>query len=126
MGLLDTLRSWLGLGGDADADGDGDPHANAEVDTPAADETDGSAADETGTEAADETGTEAAAEPKLDPSGVTETRVESTDSAVDALKQARNEGGDDDTGATPADGPSAGADPSTERRDSDASADDDS
>ncbi|MDB2240789.1 hypothetical protein [Halorubrum ezzemoulense] len=120
MGLLDTLRSWLGLGGDgdADADGDGDPHANAEVDTPAADETDGSAADETGTEAA--------AEPKLDPSGVTETRVESTDSAVDALKQARNEGGDDDTGATPADGPSAGADPSTERRDSDGSADDDS
>ncbi|MDB2270508.1 hypothetical protein PM032_05655 [Halorubrum ezzemoulense] len=120
MGLLDTLRSWLGLGGDGDgdADGDGDPHANAEVDTPAADETDGSAADETGTEAA--------AEPKLDPSGVTETRVESTDSAVDALKQARNEGGDDDTGATRADGPSAGADPSTERRDSDGSADDDS
>ena len=57
MGLLNTLKSWLGSGGDAASEPDA-----ATEDTPSE-------------------------EPKLDPNGATETRVRSTDSAVDALKQ---------------------------------------
>ncbi|MFQ3475963.1 hypothetical protein HKK80_06845 [Halonotius sp. F2-221B] len=87
MGLLDTLKSWLGLGGDT----------ASETDT-----------------ATDETPTE---EPKLDPSGATETRVKSTDSAVDALKQTRSEAAEtaagdvaDGNGSAP-DGETADANP---------------
>ena len=76
MGLLDTLKSWLGGGGD-DA---------SEPDT-----------------ATDDTPSE---EPKLDPNGATETRVKSTDSAVDALKQTRTDATEtpesDDNESTPA------------------------
>ncbi|TQQ80792.1 hypothetical protein [Halonotius roseus] len=61
MGLLATLKSWLGFGGDAASEADAETD-----DTPSE-------------------------EPKLDPNGATETRVKSTDSAVDALKQTRNE-----------------------------------
>jgi hypothetical protein len=61
MGLLDTLRSWLEVGGTADS----------ETDTPPDDTADD--------------------EPTLDPSGATETRVKTTDTAVDALKETRNE-----------------------------------
>jgi hypothetical protein len=61
MGLLDTLRSWLEVGGAADN----------ETDTPPDDTADD--------------------EPTLDPSGATETRVKTTDTAVDALKETRNE-----------------------------------
>ena len=66
MGLLDTLKSWLGFGGDT----------ASETDT-----------------VTDETPSE---EPKLDPNGATETRVKSTDSAVDALKQTRSEAAEGD------------------------------
>lgn len=59
MGLLNTLKSWLGSGGDAASEPDA-----ATEDTPSE-------------------------EPKLDPNGATETRVKSTDSAVDTLKQTR-------------------------------------
>jgi len=61
MGLLDTLRSWLGFGDDADSGS-----------TPPTDTTQSE-------------------QPKLDPDGATETRVKSTDSTVDALKQTRSE-----------------------------------
>lgn len=61
MGLLDTLKSWLGLGDDADD----------EADAPI-----------------DDTPPE---EPKLDPSGANETRIKTSDTAVDALKQTRSE-----------------------------------
>lgn len=65
MGLLNTLKSWLGSGGDAASEPDA-----ATEDTPSE-------------------------EPKLDPNGATETRVKSTDSAVDALKQTRTAESDD-------------------------------
>lgn len=61
MGLLDTLKSWFGLDGTADA-----TDADAATDEPSE-------------------------EPKLDPNGATETRVKTTDTAVDALKQTRSE-----------------------------------
>ena len=64
MGLLETLKSWLGVGGDTASEPD-------------------TVADDTPSE-----------EPKLDPNGATETRVTSTDSAVDALKQTRTEAAD--------------------------------
>jgi len=88
MGLLDTLKSWLGLDDRADSN-DADA---ATGDTPSE-------------------------EPKLDPSGATETRVKSTDSAVDALKQTRSEtaetaAGDVADGDEPApDGETADANP---------------
>lgn len=63
MGLLNTLKSWLGSGGDAASEPDA-----ATEDTPSE-------------------------EPKLDPNGATETRVKSTDSAVDTLKQTRTAAG---------------------------------
>jgi len=61
MGLLDTLKTWLGVGSNDDN----------ETDTPT-----------------DHTDSE---EPKLDPNGVTETRIKTTDTAVDALKETRSE-----------------------------------
>ena len=61
MGLLDTLRSWLGIDGAADSETDTSPDDTADD------------------------------EPTLDPSGATETRVKTTDTAVDALKETRNE-----------------------------------
>lgn len=59
MGLLDTLKSWLGVG------------------------TDGKTDDQDKTTSSSE-------EPKLDPNGATETRIETTDAAVDALKQTQD------------------------------------
>jgi len=88
MGLLDTLKSWLGFGDRADSNEAAAP--------------------------TDETSSE---EPKLDPNGATETRVKSTDSAVDALKQTRSEAaetaaGDVADGDEPApDGETADANP---------------
>ena len=64
MGLLETLKSWFGVGGDTASEPD-------------------TVTDDTPSE-----------EPKLDPNGATETRVTSTDSAVDAPKQTRTEAGD--------------------------------
>ena len=64
MGLLETLKSWFGVGGDTASEPD-------------------TVTDDTPSE-----------EPKLDPNGATETRVTSTDSAVDALKQTRTEAAD--------------------------------
>ena len=61
MGLLETLKSWFGVGGDTASEPD-------------------TVTDDTPSE-----------EPKLDPNGATETRVTSTDSAVDALKQTRTD-----------------------------------
>ena len=75
MGLLATLKSWLGFGGDAAGDAD-------------------TATDDTPSE-----------EPKLDPNGATETRVKSTDSAVDALKQTRSEAAETDGDDSDADNP---------------------
>jgi len=72
MGLLATLKSWLGLGSDTDNKADAETA---------------------------ETPTE---EPKLDPNGATETRVKTTDSAVDALKQTRSEAAEVDGDATDA------------------------
>jgi hypothetical protein len=83
MGLLDTLKSWLGVGGDADSEPD-------------------TTTDDSQRE-----------EPKLDPSGATETRVKSTDSAVDALKQTRTEAAEteaDDSDAANPDEPATAAD----------------
>lgn len=59
MGLLDTLKSWLGVG------------------------TGGKTEDQNKTTSSPE-------EPKLDPNGATETRIETTDAAVDALKQTQD------------------------------------
>lgn len=73
MGLVETLRSWLGLGGDADQT-----------------ETETAAGDTVPTDASGEAGADADREPRLDPEGAAETRVETTEHAVDALKQARN------------------------------------
>ena len=83
MGLLATLKSWLGVGGDTASEPD-------------------TATDDTPSE-----------EPKLDPNGATETRVTSTDSAVDALKQTRTEAaetaeGDDTAEGDNDDSPAAG------------------
>mgnify|MGYP000530017432 CR=1 FL=1 len=63
MKLIETLRSWLGLGGDAD---------------------------QTETDTAEEGASDAGEEPRLDPAGATETRVETTEGAVDALREARS------------------------------------
>jgi len=71
MGLLATLKSWLGIGDDTASEAD-----TATDDTPE--------------------------EPKLDPTGATETRVKTTDSAVDALKQTRSEAAEADGDATDA------------------------
>lgn len=70
MGLLDTLKSWLGLRDDADDEADA-PIEDSSV-----------------------------KEPKLDPSGANETRIKTTDTAVDALKRTREMGGSDAGGAT--------------------------
>jgi len=68
MGLINTLKSWLGLRENTDDEG-------------------GPAIDDAPSE-----------EPKLDPSGARETRVKTTDTAVDALKQTRNEMDTSDAG----------------------------
>lgn len=68
MGLLDSLKSWLGLREDPDDE------ADSAIDDPSP------------------------AEPKLDPSGARETRVKTTDTAVDALKRTRNEMDESDAG----------------------------
>ena len=73
MGLLATLKSWLGLGSDTDNKADAETA---------------------------ETPTE---EPKLDPNGATETRVKTTDTAVDALKQTRSEAAEVDADAADGD-----------------------
>ncbi|WP_418282941.1 hypothetical protein [Halorubrum sp. DTA98] len=65
MGLLDTLASWLGLRDENDGTEDGSVTDDVVDD-----------------------------EPKLDPDGVTETRVTTTDAAVDALKRTRSEADD--------------------------------
>jgi len=70
MGLIERLTSWLGLGGDAD---------RPEAETAAGDTATADAPDE-----------DADGEPRLDPEGATETRVETTGAAVDALREARN------------------------------------
>ena len=80
MGLIDALKSWLGLREEANDE-----------------------AAETIDETAPQESTE---EPKLDPSGATETRVKTTDTAVDALKRTQNETADTDTSET--------SDPTTE------------
>jgi len=72
MGLLATLKSWLGIGDDTASEAD-----TATDDTPE--------------------------EPKLDPTGATETRVKTTDSAVDALKQTRSEAAEVDADAADGD-----------------------
>lgn len=59
MGLLDTLKSWLGVGTDGKTDNQDKTNSSSE-------------------------------EPKLDPNGATETRIETTDAAVDALKQTQD------------------------------------
>lgn len=72
MGLIETLKLWLGFGGN-------DDRMEAETvpgDTDTADALDEAAAD-------------AGEEPRLDPKGATETRVETTGSTVDALREAR-------------------------------------
>jgi len=72
MGLIERLKSWLGLGDDAD---------RTEAETAAGD-----------AGAADASDWDADGEPRLDPEGATETRVETTEAAVDALREARNAG----------------------------------
>ena len=72
MGLIERLKSWLGLGDDAD---------RTEAETAASDAGAGDATDE-----------DADGEPRLDPEGATETRIETTGAAVDALRDARNAG----------------------------------
>lgn len=72
MGLIGTLKSWLGFGGD-DNQTEADTGAG---DTETSDALDGGRAD-------------AGKEPRLDPEGATETRVETTGSTVDALREAR-------------------------------------
>lgn len=67
MGLLDTLKSWLGLREETDDE------ADTTIDDPSPEE------------------------PKLDPSGARETRVKTSDTAVDALKRTRNETDESDT-----------------------------
>lgn len=62
MGLVDTLKTWL----------EGGSTTDKQTDTPT-----------------DDTDSE---EPKLDPNGATETRIKTTDTAVDALKETRSEG----------------------------------
>lgn len=60
MGLLDSLKTWLGVGKDVENEDDTETTNSPE-------------------------------EPKLDPNGATETRVKTTDTAVEALKQTRND-----------------------------------
>ncbi|OYR78648.1 hypothetical protein DJ71_17300 [Halorubrum sp. E3] len=83
MGVIETLRSWLGLGGNADRE---------EAETTAGDT---ATADPPAEDAADADG-----EPRLDPEGATETRVETTETAVDALREARNADDEDSSGDT--------------------------
>jgi len=71
MGLLETIRLWLGFDDDIDRD-------DSKITT-------------------DET-TEA--EPQLDPNGATETQGKTTDTAVDALKEMRARTVADDTADT--------------------------
>jgi len=100
MGLIETLTSWLGLGGDADRT-DGENAAGDAATTDAVDE-----------DAAEAAG--AGGEPRLDPKGATETRVETTETAVDALREARNA----------ADGDGSGDNVDADGSDDDADADD--
>jgi hypothetical protein len=72
MGLIETLKSWVGLGGDDD---------RTEAET--------TAGDTDTADAFDEDAADAGGEPRLDPEGATETRVETTATAVDALREAR-------------------------------------
>ncbi len=67
MALLDRVASWLGLRDDTDT-------------------TTESRSDDTASEG-----------PKLDPDKATETRGRTTESAVEALKQTRQEASDEDT-----------------------------
>ena len=73
MKLIETLRSWLGLGGDAD---------------------------QTETDTAEEGASDAGEEPRLDPAGATETRVETTEGAVDALREARSAADEEESAGT--------------------------
>jgi len=77
MGLIERLTSWLGIGDDADrTDAETAAGGAAPADAPDED-ADGEKRDTDG-------------EPRLDPEGATETRVETTEAAVDALRDARN------------------------------------